>query len=254
MNKLSNSEPDLTGNNNTGSYRGGATMAATTPNGDQAADFDGGSQYVTVPSNARFSIPATGDLTFEAWIRPDVLEFPNDSGGYVNWMGKCVSPDCEWHARMYRTTNGENRCNRISAYVFNLSGGLGSAGDWQPVCGLIQAGQWYHVVGEYTTRSTPAGCPNAAMYPGGINFWVNGVPWNQARHGTTGCMSQYDVVPMASSTPLTIGRTTSASWFPGAIAKVAIYDVLLGAARISAHYRAMTGKAPTGSCAADCIF
>jgi hypothetical protein len=27
--------------------------------------------------------------------------------------------------------------------------GLGSAADWQPACGLIQAGQWYHVVGQH---------------------------------------------------------------------------------------------------------
>ena len=82
-------------------------------------------------------------------------------------MGKCqdYSPTCEWEARMYSTTNGENRCNRMSAYVFNPTAGLGSAADWQPVRGLIQAGRWYHIVGEYTTLTQPSDCQDAATYP-----------------------------------------------------------------------------------------
>src|SRR5262249_49724052 len=150
--------------------------------------------YLTVPSNATLSIPATGDLTWEGWIRPDVLQFPNASqDAYVDWMGKCASygPTCEGEARMYSTTTPESRCNRMSAYVFNPTAGLGSAGDWQPTCGLIQAGSWYHVIGEYTTKTAPSDCQDTATYPGSINIWVNGVEWNHASHGQTGCMSQY---------------------------------------------------------------
>jgi hypothetical protein len=256
MNKLSASEPDLTGNNHAGTYRGGATAAAALPNGDSVADFNGSSQYLSVPSSAAFSIPTTGNLTWEAWIRPDVLQFPNDSNGYVDWMGKCqdYGPTCEWEARMYSTTNSEDRCNRLSAYVFNPSAGLGSAADWQPVCGLIQPGTWYHVVGEYTTRSQPSDCQDATMYPGMIDVWVNGVRWSHTNHGQTGCMSQYDVIPAANNSPLNIGTMAMDAWFPGAIGKVAIYDKLLTAAQITAHYRAMTGKAPTGSCGNTCTF
>ena len=84
-----------------------------------------------------FSIPTTHNLTWEAWIRPDVLQFPNDSNGYVDWMGKCqdYSPTCEWEARMYTTTNGENRCNRISAYIFNSSA--------ESVTVSVQVEGWY---------------------------------------------------------------------------------------------------------------
>jgi hypothetical protein len=186
-----------------------------------------------------------------------VLQFPNDGGsGYIDWMGKCASysPTCEWEARMYSTTNAEGRCNRISAYVFNPGAGLGSAADWQPVCGLVQAGRWYHVVGEYTLRAQPANCANATTYPGSINVWVNGVLWNQSRHGQTGCMSQYSVLPQANASPLNIGTMASDSWFPGAIGKVAIYDRLLTPAQITAHYQAMTGQQPTGTCADTCTF
>jgi hypothetical protein len=256
MNKLSSSEPDLTGNNHTGTYHSGATTAATLPNGDTAADFDGSSQYVSVPSSNVFSVPATGSLTWEAWIRPDVLQFPNDTGGYVDWMGKCqdYGPTCEWEARMYSTTNSESRPNRMSAYIFNTSAGLGSAADWQPANNLIQPGTWYHIVGEYTTTTQPSDCQNASTYPGMIDIWVNGVKWNHGSHGQTGCMSQYNVVPTASTSPLNIGTMAMDAWFPGAIGKVAIYDKLLSAAQVTAHYTKMKGTAPTGSCAATCSF
>jgi hypothetical protein len=87
-----------------------------------------------------------------------------------------------------------------------------------------------------------------------IDIWVNGVKWNHSSHGQTGCMSQYNVVPMASTSPLNIGTMAMDAWFPGAIGKVAIYDKLLSAAQVTAHYMKMKGTAPSGSCAATCSF
>ena len=248
-------EPDLVANN-VGTYKGAAPTAATLPNGDAAAHFNGSTGYLTIPSNAAFSLPTTHDLTWEGWINADTLQFPNSSDGYVDWMGKCAdySPTCEWEARMYSTSNSESRPNRMSAYIFNSSAGLGSAADWQPVDGLIKASTWYHVVGEYTTLSQPSDCTGTASYPGSINVWVNGVEWDHAQHGQTGCMSQYNVVPTANNSPLNIGTMAGDTWFPGAVGKVAIYDKLLTPAQITAHYKAMTGKTPTGSCAATCSF
>ncbi len=253
----SGTEPDLSGNSNAGTYKGGVATLSTLPNGDPVTVFNGSSQYLAVPSRASYSIATTHSLTWEGWIRPDVLQFPNDSGsGYVDWMGKCqdYAPTCEWEARMYSTTNSESRCNRMSAYVFNSGAGLGSAADWQPSCGLIEAGTWYHVVGEYTTLGQPLDCNNASTYPGSIDIWVNGVQWNHASHGQTGCMSQYSVVPQALSSPLNIGTMAMDGWFPGAIGKVVVYDYLLSAAQITAHYRAMTSKQPIGTCASTCSF
>jgi hypothetical protein len=252
------SEPDLTGNGHTGMYQGGTPSVVTMPNGDHAADFNGSSEYVSVASSASFSIPTTGELTWEGWIRPDVLQFPHNDGmsGYVDWLGKCDSyaPTCEWEARMYDTNTLEtpNRCNRLSAYVFNPSAGFGSAADWQPQCGLLQAGTWYHVVGEYTTKTQPADCPSAPQYPGSIDVWVDGVPWDQASHNPTGCMSQYNIAPMANGSTLTIGTMAADTWFQGAIGKVAIYGYRLTQAQITSHYQAMTGKLPMGSCADMC--
>ncbi len=266
-------EPDLTGNGNTGTYLGGSPIVTTLPNGDPAADLNGSSESMNVASNASLSIPTTGSLTWEGWIRPDVVQFSHDDGssGYVDWMGKCDSyggppPTCEWEARMYDTTTHENpnRPNRLSAYVFNPSAGLGSAADWQPNAGLIQVATWYHVVGEYTTATQPsdcftgcqaanAGCANpVTSYPGAINIWVDGVEWNQASHGTTGCMCQYCVAPVAHGSGLNVGTMAMDTWFAGAVGKVAIYGHLLTAAQVANHYHAMTGAQPAGSCADTC--
>src|SRR5215510_2782728 len=125
---------------------------------------------------------------------------------------------------MYNMTNSSNRCNRLSAYAFNPDGDLGSGAFWEAgTCGTIKAGSWYHVVGEYTLEQSPSGCADADTYPGGIDIWVNGVKWNQASHGDTGCMSQYQVKPEANGSPLNIGTMAKDAWFQGAIAKVAIY-------------------------------
>ena len=264
VNPTGSTETDLTGKGNTGTYVGGSPTTSTMPNGDQAAVFNGSSEYLTVPSNSSFSIPTTGNLTWEIWIQPAVLNFPNSiqPDGYVNLMGKCVShPNtglCEWETRMYDTTTSQGRPNRMSAYVFNPNGGEGSGADWQPVDNLIQAGQWYHVVGEYSTdpSQTPQDCTNGSTFPGSINIWVNGVKWNQSVHGQTGCMGQFNIVPQATGSQFNIGTVDTQSWFEGAIAKVAIYNYLLSQTTITNHYQTMTGKQPTGSCgsAGTCTF
>jgi hypothetical protein len=258
MKGTATTEPDLVASN-TGTYKGAKPTTKALPNGDGAAHFDGSTGYLTIPSNATFSVPTTGSLTWEGWINADLLQFSastSSSDGYVDWMGKCAdySPTCEWEARMYATTTSESRPNRMSAYIFNTSAGLGSAADWQPVNSLIQANSWYYVVGEYTTLTAPSDCQSTAQYPGSINVWVNGVEWDHSQHGQTGCMSQYSVVPMAKGSPLNIGTMATDTWFPGAIGKVAIYDKLLTQAQIDAHYKAMTGQTPTGSCSATCSF
>jgi hypothetical protein len=256
MAQASGSEPDLSGNQHAGTYKGGSAKSVELPNGDKATDFNGSSQYLSIPSNAAFSIPTTGELTWEAWIRPDVLQFPNDSGGYVDWMGKCqdYGPTCEWEARLYNTDNDQDRCNRFSAYVFNPSAGLGSGADFQPTCGLIKASQWYYVVGEYTLEAQPSDCQNSEEYPGAINIWVNGVEWNHSRHGQTGCFGQYEIVPKANNSPINVGTMATDAWFQGAIGKLAIYGKLLTQAQITQRYQSMTSKAPTGSCADTCSF
>ena len=248
-------ERDLSAHGHTGRYHHGLPSPARLPDGERAADFNGRGQYLSVRSSPQFSISNTGELTWEAWIRPDVLQFAhpvNNGHGYVDWMGKCerYNGACEWEARMYSALNAQQRCDRLSAYAFNPAGGLGSGADWQPDCGTLRPGFWLYVVGEYQTRSTPSGC--SSSYPGTINIWVNAVKQSFAAHAPTGCMSQYRVIPRPGSSPVNVGTMALDSWFPGAVGKVAIYDTLLSQAHIDAHYTAMTGAHPRGGCASTC--
>lgn len=247
MSSTTATEPDLSGGGHVGTYKGGQPPRATLPNGGAAADFDGTGQYLLVGTSADFSISTTRKLTWEAWIRPDTFSFPRTiDGDYVHWLGKCASysPTCEWQARIY--VGGRV----LTALAFNGTGGSGSGADWQPTPSLLQAGQWLHVVGEYQTATTPAGCSGAP--PGSVDIWVNGVPWNGSSHRPRGCMSEANVVPTASTSPLVIGSVAFDSFFAGAIGKVAIYGTLLTQERIAAHFMAMTRTAPLGTCGSTC--
>lgn len=243
---------DLSGRGHTGKFVNGQPGATTLPNGDAAVAFDGQSQYLTVPTGSDLSIPSSGTLTWEGWIRPDTLQFPRSTGGYVDWMGKCqgYAPNCEWEARMYNQVNSQNRESRLSAYAFNTTAGLGSGADWQPATATVVAGRWLHVVGVYQVATTPAECSSA--YPGTIEIWVNAVKWNTSYHRPTGCMSQYSITPTARTSPVNIGTMSFDSYFQGAIGKVAIYSTALTQQQITAHYTAMTGLNPAGACLNVC--
>jgi len=60
------------------------------------------------------------------------------------------------------------------------------------------------------------------------------------------------VIPKTNGSPLNIGTMALDTFFAGAIGKVAVYDYLLSGAQITSHFRTMTGRAPTGSCASSC--
>jgi len=40
-------------------------------------NFDGIDDYIEIAGDARLSVATTGRLTIAAWMRPDVLAFPN---------------------------------------------------------------------------------------------------------------------------------------------------------------------------------
>jgi hypothetical protein len=122
--------------------------------------FDGADGQVEVPNHAAFSIAATGQLTVEAWMRPDAWTLPDaclgphlppyvqsspyfqktedrsgntPSSRYVHWLGKGEGSgpiaQQEWAFRIYSCDNvqhdaagkEERRGGRISFYVFNPS-------------------------------------------------------------------------------------------------------------------------------------
>jgi hypothetical protein len=141
----SGTEEDLSGNGHNGAYYppGDRPAVVRLPNGDPAASFNGVNQYLQVPSSSALSVPETGCLSVQAWIKPTTLQFSHEEGtGYVYVLGKGTSTGTyEYAMRMYSKTNTESpeRPNRISAYAWNLSGGLGSGGYFQDP---VTVNQW----------------------------------------------------------------------------------------------------------------
>ena len=173
--------------------------------------FDGAKDYIEIPDDNGFSVAATGNLTVAAWMRPDVLTFPNSEGtGYVHWLGKGGIDQQEWTFRMYNETTTDNppRPNRISFYVFNPQGGKGVGSYFQEP---VQAGEWIHVVGI-------ADGQNALIYKNGV------FKKSESYSGI--------ITPQHGTAPLRIGTRDLKSFFLGAIKGVRVWDRALTAAEV----------------------
>jgi Concanavalin A-like lectin/glucanases superfamily len=219
-------EPDLAGCAPGGTFQPPGTQraVASLPDGEQVAELDG-SQSLRVPSSPVLSIPDTGALTIEAWIKPATLHFATVEGtGYVNWLGKGAPGEYEYELRMYSQGNSENRANRISGYAFNPSGGLGSGAYFQDP---VSVGAWIMVAVEYDTSATSA-------YPTGwVSIFKDGVMRQRV------ALSQFHVIPHAGQAPFEIGTLRGRSYFQGSIAKVAVFDRVLPNAAIRGQYETM---------------
>ncbi|MFC5451148.1 LamG-like jellyroll fold domain-containing protein [Paenibacillus aestuarii] len=220
-----NATTDQTGHGLDGTFTGTPTNT-TLPNGDEAPVFNGVDQYFTIPDNDYLEITRTGVLTIEAWMRPDVLQFSHyESTGYVYWMGKGTSGQHSWVARMYNLRNDEKRPNRISGYAFNLNGGLGAGSYFQDT---LHEGQWIHYTLVINTTN------KSSTYPTGYTkIFKNGILRDQDR------LSDYHIIPGNGTAPMRIATRDLASYFQGAISKIAIYDYELTPTQLSAHFNAM---------------
>ena len=227
---------DLSANGHQGTIFNNPGITAL-PNGEGSWVFNGATQYVQVASNNRLSVPATGILTLEAWIRPDVLTFETmDESNYVHWMGKRENGQCEYACRMYRETtvgHDSGRTNRISGYAFNLAGDKGAGSYYQAAAGWrVQAGEWIHYVLTINTVDI------SASYPTGYtSLYVH-------RKNSSGAivtfqdkdaLAGYSVIPQAGAAPFRIGTVDLGSFFHGSIGKPAVYDYELNTATALEH-------------------
>lgn len=217
---------DLTGNGRDGDVSG-EPGEARMPNGDSAPQYDGDGEYLAIPDAPEFSASHTGELTVEAWLRPDTLQFKNgeEHGDYVHWLGKGSPDNQEYAARMYSLDNQEDRPNRISGYAFNPVGDQGAGSNFQD---KVRTGVWidYALVINTVDRSP--------QFPTGyVKIYKNG------RLRDKDSLDDYDIVPADGSAPLRVGTRDKASFFVGAIGKVAVYDRELSAAQLLHHYRLM---------------
>jgi len=207
------------------------------PNGDASLVFNGISQYAEVASAPGFSVPATGVLTVEAWLRPDVLDFEKTEGtGYVHWLGKRENGQCEYVARMYGqhpTGEDADRLNRISGYAFNLPGGKGAGSYYQAAANWpVQTGEWVHYMLIINTIDVSADYPT-----GYTKLYIH-------RKNNSGAVVTfldkdaligYSIVPQAGSAPFRIATADTGSFFHGSIGKVALYNYELTANQSLQH-------------------
>ncbi|WP_210497198.1 LamG domain-containing protein [Microvirga antarctica] len=250
---LCTQETDLAQPGRTGIFHSGVS-ATTMPNGDHAARFDGAESYVEVADGPDLSVPKTGILTVEAWLRPDALVFPKDEGsGYVHWMGKGElaredgADQMEWAARLYGADNTDQpyRENRLSGYAFNMEGGRGIGSYTQEP---VKAGAWMHFVFVInTTPEDPSDSGYTRIYRDGVNTTranPKGTPWDDMdplAESWPDPSSTHRVEPGDGNAPLRIGTRDFRSFFDGAIGKVAIYDHELTPTQIQHHYDGMMG-------------
>lgn len=218
-------EKDLGSGNHTAAYKPGTPAKSTLPNGDPVAVFNGNNNYLEVNDANDLSITNKGVITIEAWMRPDVLNFPKTSGdGYAHWMGKGTAGQHEYVSRMYNKDTG--RPNRISGYAYNAAGGEGAGSYFQDA---IAAGQWIHYTLIIDTVHT------SGAYPTGfVKIYKNGAARDQDS------LIGYNIHPTNGTAPFRVGtRDFVSGYFLGAIGKVAMYDYALSDAQIMAHYQAM---------------
>jgi hypothetical protein len=233
-------EPDLTGHGHSGTYfKGGTALRTLTlPDGGITARYNGESQHLDVADADALSVTTTGQLTIEAWIRPDTTSMPtHEDSGYVNWMGKGADGEYEYVNRMYQDGNRERRANRVSGYVFNRTGGFGVGGYFQD---QVRTTQWMQVttVIDLTNHSR-------SRY-GLIRIYKNAV-----LRQTNGLSQSYATIsaPGNGTAPLRIATGDLSSYFKGGIGKVAIFKAALAPTQIAAHYKAMC---PSGARTPGC--
>ena len=228
---------DLSGNGHSLSYPAGASTS-TMPNGEPVAVFDGTTQYAQIADAADLSVPNTGTLTVEVWVRPDTLEMPgaesSGDGLMCHFLGKGETANLsqEYAFRFYNES--ASRPNRFSVYHFPADGGLGAGSYFQGGVNstdggtppVLAAGDWVHVAAIYDTTTLVSGY-------GTIKLYRNGVLMDHDN------MADYSTVPVDGVSPLRLATRDFLSFFQGAIGQVAVYDYAVPQPRLAAHFDAM---------------
>ena len=225
---------DSSGNGNGGTYYGNPSFGqpgAISNDPDTAVGFNGpgSDDYVQVPDpdSQSFSQPASGaGLTVEVWMRPDVLVFSGETDNpYVHWLGKGMPGIEEWGLRFY--SQDTTRPNRISAYIWNPSGGEGAGAYFEDA---LTPGAWIHVVAVYDLGDMDTTLAGVRIYKNGV--LRKGPPDPGTLYGT------YDIVPAAGSAPVRFATRDGNSFFTGGLDEVAIYPRVLTGAEIMENYTA----------------
>jgi hypothetical protein len=227
---------DTSGNGADGAYFGNPTFGepgAIARSANTAIRLNGFSSgdYVEIPdlNGAPFSQPTSGaGLSVEVWMRPDLLVFPGKTAQpYIHWLGKGERSQYEWGLRFY-SQDASERPNRISAYIWNPSGGDGAGAYFED--STLEPGAWIHIVacydpGDWTTDP-----------PAGVSIYQNGE--RQLGPPSSGALYRtFQISPARGSAPLRLGaRDDPRFTLAGGLDEVAIYPRVLTADEILENY------------------
>jgi hypothetical protein len=171
---------------------------------------------VLFPNSDDFSVTATGELTISAWVSPSVLNYQTSDDGFINFMGKGDDHAYEWSFVMYNR-DGVARPQRISFYLDNTQGGLGSGSYSQYP---LAVNQWVHVTAKVDSQRT-------YLYRDGTLA---------GRDPYKGPGAYVQINPKHGKAPVRIGTRNLVTWFEGRIDEVRISNVARSNAWIAASY------------------
>jgi PKD repeat protein len=176
-----------------------------------AIDLNGSTGGVSYPDTA--SLDITGDVTFECWIRPDVMAA---SAPFLMSKGRDSGSVGGYGIRVY--SNGQ-----LTVVRSGIADVLSSA------TGVITANNWFHIV-----------------------FTRSGNTWTLYVNGTSVATTTNSTAIQATDKAFLIGYLQSEfgtqGFFDGKIDEVAVYNSALSSTRVAAHYAARLGpSAPVAS-------
>ncbi|HYM65292.1 MAG TPA: LamG-like jellyroll fold domain-containing protein, partial [Candidatus Sulfotelmatobacter sp.] len=196
---------DSFGTNN-GTYTNSPTLGfsgALAFDPDTAVDFNGSTQYVSIPDADYLSTVTNNALSVEFWT------FPSGAVDGNVIVGKAASSNFEWALSRAGTTDFRLTTYQLGGATYDSTSSQGP--NWPD-------NAWYHVV--------------ATMKAGDNKLYVNGNLYAIGDDGYTGSTGN-------GTSPVNIARRGDNSlYYNGAVDELAIYDTILTPDQIKAHYQA----------------
>jgi hypothetical protein len=183
--------------------------------------------YVEVAADRKFSVATSGKgLSVEVWLRPDALDFRGENkdpkNAYLHWLGKGQKGAFEWGFRFY--TRKSQRPNRISAYIWNPSGGEGAGAYFED---KLTPHKWLHIVATFDDPKAP----NAR-----VRIYKNGVP--SKHNGSPGTLYKtFKIKPHTGTAPVRLGTRDLHGFLTGGLDEGAIYPYVLTPEEIRRHWQ-----------------
>jgi hypothetical protein len=172
-----------------------------------ALDFDGVSDYLTVPdlNNGLDVDPATGALTVEAWIKPDTVG-GNIYRSFVSKRSSTEATDVNYAVYLNSTNGAVSFYNGVFPSGFYISSDIPPTREWSYIAVTLDAAE------------------------GLLRFYRDGVIRDSIAGATFGSINDADLTIGASRTP------TGNRYFDGRIDEVRLTDRVLTDQEIAANF------------------